>query len=512
MLTHVRTGSASVARTDPTRQAIPVETWALAAIVALGAILRLATIASQSYWADEATTVHEMHLSLGSLWHATRVNESSPPLYFVIAWAWAKLFSTGEVGLRSLSALLGIALIPIGYLCGRELVSRAAGVVTAALLAVNPFMIWYSQEARPYMMFAALCGLSLWFFARARRTAATSDIAWWCVCSVLALLTHFFAGFLIAPEALWLLVAVRRRATTGAVAVVAAAQAALLPLAVSDSSHHLTAWIGQFPLSIRLEQVPIDFGLSSLYQSTLVDHALLLTVALAAVVVALLVVGADRRQARGSAVAGVLAAVVIVVPLLLAAFGGDYLVARNLIPAWLPLAILVAAACTAPRTLPVGAALATLMIGLFIYGLIDIARTPQYQRPDWRGVATALGPANTQRAVTVYDGPFGTQPLSIYLPGVPWQQSSRPVAVAELDIVGNTWQALRRPFPPGVRLIASRTVGGFLVERFSLPAPGWRLGPAAIAERAGALLYPAPSGASVLVQTAQAARTAAHPA
>jgi hypothetical protein len=284
------------------------------------------------------------------------------------------------------------------------------------------------------------------------------------------------------------------------VAAVAIVQAALIPLAVSDASHPLQAWIGQFPLSIRLEQVPIDFALSSLYQSTIVNHALVLTLALAAVVIVLLVVSGDRVGVRGALIAAGLGAFVIFVPLLLAVFGKDYLVARNVIPAWLPLAILVAAACTAPRIVPAGAAIAVLLIGVFVYGLIDIERTPQYQRPDWRGVAAALGPARGVRAIAVYDGPFGAQPLSIYLAGVPWQQSTHAVTIKELDIVGNPYQAVRRPLPSGVTLIGSRTVHEFVVDRFSLAGAGWSATPAMIAERAGALLFPAPPGASLLVQ------------
>jgi uncharacterized membrane protein len=512
MLTPVRTGPASEARTDPAGRAISIETWALAAIVALGAILRLATIATQSYWADEATTVHEMHLSLAALWHAVRVNESSPPLYFFVAWLWAKLFGTSEAGLRSLSALLGIGLIPIAYLCGRDLASRAAGILTAALVAVSPFMIWYSQEARPYMMFAGLCALSLLFFARAWRSSSTRDLGWWSACSSLAVLTHFFAGFLVAPEALWLLLVARRRATWAAVAVVAVVQAALVPLAVSDTTHPLQAWIGQFPLSVRLEQIPIDFGLSSLYQSTITNHALLLTLALVAVVLALLLAGAERRQLRGAAVAGALAAIVIALPLLLAAVGSDYLVARNVIPAWTALAIVVAAACTAPRVLPAGAALAALLIGVFVFALVKIDRTPQYQRPNWRGVAAALGPASTRRVIIVDDGVFGSEPLAIYLKDVPWELPARSVPVQEVDIVGNPYQTLLHPLPPGVRLLASRTVDDVLVDRFSLGPSGWDLPPAVVGARAVGLLYPASQGATALLQSPPPAGRARRPA
>ena len=45
-----------------------------------------------------------------------KASESNPPLYYVLAWGWAKAFGTGEVGLRSLSALFGAATVPVAYL------------------------------------------------------------------------------------------------------------------------------------------------------------------------------------------------------------------------------------------------------------------------------------------------------------------------------------------------------------------------------------------------------------
>src|SRR5947209_19458868 len=120
-----------------------------------------------------------MTLSFGALLHQVRVNETTPPLYFVIAWVWTKLFGSGEVGLRSLSAFLGIAVIPVTYLCGKELVSRAAGLVAAAFAAFSPFMIWYSQEARSYMLFGLLSGASLLLCARAWREPSQRNLFLW---------------------------------------------------------------------------------------------------------------------------------------------------------------------------------------------------------------------------------------------------------------------------------------------------------------------------------------------
>ena len=76
-------------------------------------MLRFATLTSQSYWFDEAQAAHELHLSFGGMLGAWSSGEPNPPLYFLVAWPWARLFGTGEAGLRSLSALLGTALIPL---------------------------------------------------------------------------------------------------------------------------------------------------------------------------------------------------------------------------------------------------------------------------------------------------------------------------------------------------------------------------------------------------------------
>jgi mannosyltransferase len=478
---------------------ISPEVWVLIAITAVGGAIRFATLTGQSYWFDEATTAHEMQLSFGAMWHALRVNESTPPLYYVLAWIWAKAFGTGEAGLRSLSALAGTALIPVTYLCGRELVSRWAGYVAAGLAAVSPFLIWYSQEARAYMLFALLCGLSLLFFARTRQEPTTGNIAWWGTCSALAMLTHFFAGFLIAPEALWLLVKFRSRAVVVATATLAVVQAAMVPIAVGDLSHPLLGWIKQFPLHVRVEQVPVDFALSTLHQSSIVTKGLL-AAGVAALIAAGLSLSGSRGQRRGTTVAAVMAGVVLITPLLLAEVGRDYYIARNLIPAWIPLAVVIGAACTARRTLPIGIPLAVVCLGGLIYALVYIDRHPQYQRPDWRGAAHALGTTTGRRAIVAFDGEVAAQPMTLYLPRTQWAAPPEtPATVGEVDVVGSSFQTAASPLPAGTRLIASSTVHGILVDRFDV-SPAWHLTPAAIAARAGSLVGPAPASAAVVIQ------------
>jgi mannosyltransferase len=506
MLIPVRTGEGPATRRVVTRwrTRIALETWVLATLIAIGAILRFATISSQSYWFDEAQAAHELHLSFGAMLSAWSSGEPNPPLYFVLGWFWAQLFGTGEAGLRAFSALLGTAAIPIAYLCGRELVSRRAGLVAAALAAVNPFLIWYSQEAREYALLVVLCGASFLFFARCWREPSTRNIVWWAVFSALALLTQYFALFIVGAEAAMLLYRVRERAMVVATVGLVLVEAALLPHAIGHASHP-RGWITSFPLSIRIQQVPIAFGLGTLYQSSIVNDGLLGAAVLAGALIVLLVVGANSQELRGAGLAAAVAAAVLLVPLLLALAGRDYYEARALIPAWIPLAVVVGAACTVRRLQPAGALLGLLLLGSFVYAGIRIGSHAVYQRPPWRQVAAALGVSSVPRGIVAYDGTFATAPLALYVPGVAWTSSSQipqtshaAATVDEIDVVGNVWQSIARPLPAGVRLLSSKGVKSYQVARFLLPRPE-RLTPGEIGARASALLGPAGSGRGVLL-------------
>jgi hypothetical protein len=113
-------------------------------------------------------------------------------------------------------------------------------------------------------------------------------------------------------------------------------------------------------------------------------------------------------------------------------------------------------------------------------------------------VAQALGSASSPRAIVAYDT-FATDPLSVYLPGIPWTEPNGPVGVGEVDVVGYRWQTMPAALPSGVRLIATRRVDGNVVARFALDRP-WQLTRAEIGARASGLLGPGPAGAPVLVQ------------
>lgn len=453
----------------------------LAALVAIGAAVRFSTLGLQSFWYDEAfTPVHVLRSGMGATLHGVVHTENSPPVWYVLAWVWSRVGGTGEVALRSLSALAGIGLIVAAWAIGREVGSRRTAVALAGIVAVNPLLVWYAQEARVYELYALTAALSLLTFLRAWRRPGPGVLAAWAGCSVLALATHYFAAFMVGPEALLLLAPTVRtlrrpleraggasaplaRARAVAVAAVAAGAVALIPLVAAQGGHG-TQWIGHWALSSRLVAIPGYYLLGG--QSSVFGHGLLLLCAAPGLVAVGLLPTLDAAERRRVGLLLCLGALAILIPLGLVAAGADYLAPRNLIAAWVPLTAALALVLTSRRAGTPGVVLAALscLAGLGVVLAIDLS--PRFQRGDWRGVARILGGAARDRAIVTVE--LGSAPLEYYLPGLRPLAVSRAARVSEIDLVG--YRPLRpganRPPAPGFRPAGHASVHGLLVYRF----------------------------------------------
>ena len=430
------TSSRSIWLRDTSRtRAVGRDAVLIGAIIAVAALIRILTIDNQSLWSDEALTAYESHLGFGAMLGTVIHVETTPPLYFVAIWCWAKLFGTGEVALRSLSSLGGVALVPLAYVTGREIASRGAGLLAAAFIAVNPLMVWYSQEARSYMLLAVLTAAGFLWFSRAQRDPSRRNIAWWAVFSALALMTHFFAGFIVAPEVMWLLWRWRSRAAGLAVVFVVLVQLAMLPFAFADTSHG-TGWIAAIPRLHRVANLVLEWGVGTLYRRASTLEGLIAGALMLLILAGLFLLGHDRRLRERVKLPALIAAFVFIVPLVLGLTGQDYFLSRNEIPAFLPAAVVVGAACLMPRRRVIGLTAAVALLGLFSVATARVQMSTYLQRPPWREVAHALGPARVQRVVLVADSTTG-DPLKIYMPGVSWVENhARPIQVGEVDVVG----------------------------------------------------------------------------
>jgi hypothetical protein len=435
------------------------ELWLVAALTVAGAALRFSTLDLQSFWHDEAVTVGRvLDPSLFTTLDRVPGSEATPPLYYLLAWGWTKLFGSGEVGIRSLSALVGTATIPAAWWAGRALVGRAAGLGAAALVAASPYMVWYSQEARAYALLVFLCALSLALFGELLRRDESRGLWWWAAVSALALLTHYFAVFVVGPELVllvWLLPE-RRRSVLAAGAAVAVVGLALVPLAVHQADRGHDGWIAQIPLGTRVRDTAKQFllGYSGSPSRALSAVAAVLLAAAGGFAVR------HGRALRGFGLALAVGAAALAVPLAAKAAGADYVFPRNMIGAWVPLAVVLgAAACRRAGALAV-AALCVTFVALTIAVDVDT----KLQRADWRGAARAIGAARVPRAIVV--PAVGDDPISYYARASLLPRGT--ATVPELDVLGFTAAPPPRDrrVPAGFRLLERRRVGRFTLVRY----------------------------------------------
>src|SRR5947209_16920370 len=279
---------------------------AVVALTVLGALLRFWRLGHQGFWFDEGNTALLVHFSPGKMLGLIPQTESTPPLYYSVAWVWARVFGYGEAALRSLSALAGVAMIPVVYGAGAKLISRRAGAFAAAFAACSPLLIWYSQEARSYQLLALLAAVSLLAFAYSLHRPTPRSLAGWVIACALALATHYYAVLAVVPEAIWLLAVHRRRRPVQiAFGLVVLCGLGLIPLALSQHGTGRSNWIAHAPFGRRLGQIVPQFAAGFDGPA----HPVLEPVAIAILVLALVLLGtrSDRLTRRGGLLAGGLA-------------------------------------------------------------------------------------------------------------------------------------------------------------------------------------------------------------
>jgi mannosyltransferase len=407
-------------------------------LTALAAGLRFVDIGHQGFWFDEANTALLVHLSPGKMLGLIPQTESTPPLYYCLAWVWAHLFGYSEAPLRALSALAGVGVVPIAYGAGAKLVSRRAGLIVAALAACNPLLIWYSQEARSYELLVLLSSASLLCFAYARERPTKRAVAAWVIASALALATHYYSLLVVVPEALWLLIIHRRRsAMLVGIGLVGLCGGALIPLAISQNGTGRSTWISQASLARRVGQIVPQFVIGFGSPAYLPLKLLAMAIAIGAVLV--LATRWARRERRGALLALALAVVGLALNLLLVLGGIDDLLTRNVLALWLPVAVAVAGGLAALHMRGIGVAAAATICAIGIVATVGVDTDQTLQRPDWRAVATAIGHRPTVpggRAILIQHY-RDLLPLSLYLPGLKAIKHSG-ATVSELDVVSLT--------------------------------------------------------------------------
>ncbi len=103
-----------------------------------------------------------------------REEPQHPPLFYLIDRAWTLWFGSSIADLRVPALLFGlIAMLAVSWLCFELTGSAIIAGVGAALMAVSPFFVNYSAQAREYTLWAGcICVCSALLLRALRRSSA----------------------------------------------------------------------------------------------------------------------------------------------------------------------------------------------------------------------------------------------------------------------------------------------------------------------------------------------------
>ena len=182
-----------------------LKNWPIYAIILLAFALRVDRLADQSLWFDETL----------SWWVATTdipgfllPYGAYTPLYYLLVGAISFLGKNVFL-LRYASVFFGVLSIVMIYRVGRRVGGERVGLVAALLLAVNPFAIWFAQDARMYAMVPFFVLVAMDGFMR-----ATEGRGWrrMIIGAAGAYFTHTISLFIVYVQLLWLLSRFKQRA------------------------------------------------------------------------------------------------------------------------------------------------------------------------------------------------------------------------------------------------------------------------------------------------------------
>ncbi len=194
---------------------------AFLAIIAGGAFLRFWRIGHQSYWCDEAFTINRVdasfHWMLQSLAH-----QGFPPGWYATLWGYIWLLThwlhipkgtaLAPDYLRLVPAFLGAVMVPSAYFLARQFTSSWRSMLIMLLVAVNPFLIYYSRDLKMYCAFYMLTTLNVALYFQWQN----SNRQWlwyplWACTGAAMLLADTLGWFMVAIELLWLIFKRRHR-------------------------------------------------------------------------------------------------------------------------------------------------------------------------------------------------------------------------------------------------------------------------------------------------------------
>lgn len=341
--------------------------------------------------------------------------EVTPPLFFVLAWATHSFGEPAEA-LRLMSLAAGVAAIPLTYLLGIWTVGRRAALLGAALMTLSPFLIFYSTQARAYMLVLLLVLMATLALLRALETGRAR---WWIAYAAFAcaaVYAHYVAVLVLAGLFGWSFLA-HPRARRALLAASLAAAVGFLPwvsgLLEDRNGPNLIGFFEPFGAqTVARSLVRVAMGHPYARVGAL-PGAVAGAIAVAGVAAGLVGLALRTRMRglrpeAGTALVLVLAFSAPLLAALYSAFGTSVFNPQNLIASWPGLAL--TAGALVARAGRLGPLAAALILAASALGAVKLLGA-DYQRPDYKAAVDYIEGMGSPRDPIV-DEPFFANPIS----------------------------------------------------------------------------------------------------
>ena len=398
----------------------------------LGAAVLLATglwaygATANVFWQDEFFSLNTALRPLGGTLHQALYFELQPPLYFLILHFWVKMAATPLFG-RALSLLFTLGTVLVMNRLGRDLDLRR-GIHLGLLAALTPAVVWAGVQTRTYSLQILLVSCTILLFVRLwvqERPARVSSYALYGACCYGALMTGYYAGFVLAGQFLAAWIGARRRrqllATFGAVTV---AFLPWVPTVLTQVATHPVSYVPRQPITtggdvlVMAGQIMVwawRSVLQAVLRGPLVNRGLVvagLTAAVLSVIALRLGARPRRRLGRAEWMLGIVALVPAMALLILHGFDLAFVGVRHwsvVVPGMLALATLVVSRTSRWDVRISG----WLLAGVLGLGLVSTLRN--LNPVDWRSAGRYIASSRHPGEPVAVFPSHGLGPLGYYL-------------------------------------------------------------------------------------------------
>jgi mannosyltransferase len=175
---------------------------------------RIVGLTEQSFWRDEVDVIYLSIRPLPETMSMFISPAQNGPLYYLLIRPWLHLVGSSEFALRYTSVLAGTLAVPLLWQTARRLLPGDrrfdlgnVPLLAALFLAVNPYQIWYGQEAKMYALIMCTTLLSSWSWLEAMRLGGGRRWFLYLLVTSLSIYTHLMTALILPLHLVWFLLA-----------------------------------------------------------------------------------------------------------------------------------------------------------------------------------------------------------------------------------------------------------------------------------------------------------------